>query len=181
MAKFLDDNGLLYFWTTLKNTFVQDVNYVHTDNNFTNSLKTKLEGIEAGAEVNDIAVIEVNGTALTPSGKTVNITVPTVVSALTNDSGYQTSSQVQSAISSAIGQITGISFEIVQTLPATGTNGTIYLLSNGGSGTNVYDEYIYINSSWEKIGTTDVDLSGYWNSTNLTAITNSEIDTIVAN
>ena len=31
---------------------VQDANYVHTDNNFTSAEKTKLAGIEAGAEVN---------------------------------------------------------------------------------------------------------------------------------
>ena len=33
-------------------TAVQDQNYVHTDNNFTSALKNKLDGIEAGAEVN---------------------------------------------------------------------------------------------------------------------------------
>lgn len=33
-------------------TAVQDPNYVHTDNNFTNADVTKLSGIEAGAEVN---------------------------------------------------------------------------------------------------------------------------------
>ena len=32
--------------------FVSDANYVHTDNNFTTTLKNKLDGIEAGAEVN---------------------------------------------------------------------------------------------------------------------------------
>lgn len=31
---------------------VQDVDYVHTDNNFTDALKTKLDGIASGAEVN---------------------------------------------------------------------------------------------------------------------------------
>ena len=31
---------------------VQDADYVHTDNNFTDALKTKLDGIAAGAEVN---------------------------------------------------------------------------------------------------------------------------------
>ena len=31
---------------------VQDADYVHTDNNFTSSLKSKLDGVEAGAEVN---------------------------------------------------------------------------------------------------------------------------------
>ena len=33
-------------------TAVQDANYVHTDNNFTNADVTKLSGIEAGAEAN---------------------------------------------------------------------------------------------------------------------------------
>ena len=32
--------------------YVEDANYVHTDNNFTDAFETKLTGIEAGAEVN---------------------------------------------------------------------------------------------------------------------------------
>lgn len=36
------------------NTIVKDGSYVHTDNNFTTALKNKLDGIEAGAEVNDV-------------------------------------------------------------------------------------------------------------------------------
>lgn len=36
------------------NTIVKDSNYVHTDNNFTTTLKNKLDGIESGAEVNDV-------------------------------------------------------------------------------------------------------------------------------
>lgn len=42
-------------WADLQNVpsgLVIDSLYVHTDNNFTDALKTKLEGIEAGAEVN---------------------------------------------------------------------------------------------------------------------------------
>lgn len=42
-------------------------------NDFTTALKNKLDGIESGAEVNVIEEIQVNGTALTPSGKAVNI------------------------------------------------------------------------------------------------------------
>lgn len=108
------------------------------------------------------------------------VTVPTNNNQLTNGAGYQTASDVTSAINSALADVTSISFEVVQTLPATGAAGTIYLVSNSGSGTNTYDEYIYVSNKWEKIGTTDVDLSSYWNTTNLTAITNSEIDTILA-
>lgn len=107
MAKYLDDNGLLYFWGKIKawvtnqgytkntgtitsvtttagahtainvssggvsfkvptqtshltnnSNFVADANYVHTDNNFTSTLKTKLDGIAAGAEVNVVKSID---------------------------------------------------------------------------------------------------------------------------
>lgn len=44
-----------------------------TDNNFTNTLKNKLDDIEANAEVNVIETINVNGTTLTPISKVVNI------------------------------------------------------------------------------------------------------------
>lgn len=42
--------SLLNFLTT--GNYVQDANYVHTDNNFTNALLTKLNSIQTGAEVN---------------------------------------------------------------------------------------------------------------------------------
>lgn len=51
--------------------FVQDANYVHTDNNFTDALESKLEAIEAGAEVNIIEGITLNGSALTPDASKV--------------------------------------------------------------------------------------------------------------
>lgn len=104
--------------------------------------------------------------------------IPTNVSQLTNDSNYQTGTQVATTIANAIGNIETIKFEIVSVLPETGNTATIYLVSTAR--TNSYDEYIYIDNSWEKIGTTDVDLSGYVQSSDLIAITNSEIDTILA-
>ncbi len=164
---------------TNDSNFAVDSSYVHTDNNFTTALKNKLNGIATGAEVNKIDSIKVNGTAQTITSKAVDITVPTNNNQLTNGAGYQTASQVQSAINSAISGITGIEFKIVTTLPSTGENGVIYLISNSGSGQNIYDEYIWVNNKFEKIGTTDVDLSGYVKTTDLVAITNAEIDTIV--
>ncbi len=88
--------------------------------------------------------------------------VPTTVSSFTNDANYQNASQVTTAINAAISGISGISFEIVQTLPATGDSGTIYLVPAGQSVTgDIYEEWIYLNSAWEKLGTTAVDLTGY--------------------
>ena len=131
--------------------------------------------------------IKVNNVEQTMTNKTVNIDLsnyaetsdlPTKTSDLTNDSNFQTDQDVQDAIDDALADITGIDFEVVQTLPATGEKGIIYLVSNGGSGGNSYDEYIYVNNAFEKIGTTDIDLSDYWNSTNLVAITTAQIDTL---
>lgn len=87
--------------------------------------------------------------------------VPTTVSSFTNDANYQNANQVTTAINAAIAGISGISFVIVQTLPATGDAGTIYLVPAGQSVTgDLYAEWIYLNSAWEKLGTTAVDLTG---------------------
>lgn len=98
----------------------------------------------------------------------------------TNTTQIATTAFVTTAVATAIGSITGIKFEIVQTLPTTGENGTIYMVSHGGTGTNIYDEYVYVNNAWEKIGSTDIDLSNYVQKTDMVSITNAEIDTIVS-
>ena len=82
--------------------------------------KAKLDLILAGkADASDIPTvnnasltIQKNGTTVETfyandnTNKTANITVPTAVSDLTNDSGYQTASDVSSAITTAISGIT---------------------------------------------------------------------------
>ena len=75
MAKYLDDNGLLYFWGKIKAAFVAKENGKGlSSNDFTDALKTKLDGIASGAEVNTIETVKVNNTALTPdANKAVNV------------------------------------------------------------------------------------------------------------
>lgn len=46
-------------------------------NDYTTDEKTKLEGIATGAQVNIIETVKVNGVALTPTAKAVDVTVPT--------------------------------------------------------------------------------------------------------
>lgn len=192
--KYLDADGLLYLWQKMVIKFVSDADYTHTDNNFTNALATKLNGIEAGAEVNTIETVKVNGSTLTPdTNRAVNISVPTNTNQLTNGADFQTGTQVSNAISSAIAGVTQFDYQLVQTLPQSGEKGTIYLVLNSGETPNIYDEYIWVDNKWEQIGTTEVDLSNYYNKSetdtllvaklntaDLVAITNAEIDTIVA-
>ena len=80
----------------------------------------------------------------------------------------------------AIAGITGFHAEIVSVLPATGEPNILYLVakSTAASG-NGYDEYLYINGAWELIGSTDIDLSGYVQASEMHAITNTEITDIV--
>ena len=131
-----------------------------------------------GTNGGKIDVIKVNGTTQTITNKTVDITVPTNNNQLTNGAGYQTASDVSTAINTAIGGITSIDYQVVQTLPASGVKGTIYLVSNSGTGTNIYDEYIWVNNAWEFIGTTAVDLSNYLQDSDVIPLTNSEIDSV---
>lgn len=159
----LDDNGLLYLLTLLEPV------------------------IEAAGEDNVIEIIQKNGVALTVENKTVNIEVPTdtdirglIATALANGTDpYQTESDVQQLIDDELAGITGIEFEIVSTLPATGVKGTIYLVGD----TAPYDEYIWIEPTggtayFEQIGSTSIDLSGYVQASEMHALTNAEIDTI---
>ena len=94
--------------------------------------------------------------------------------------GYQTSEQVQSAINDAVGDLTGVEFTVVEELPQTGEAGVIYLVAHEHGTGDGYDEYIYLTeqTKFEKIGNTDIDLSGYVLTTDLVEITNEEVQTI---
>lgn len=191
--KYLDDNGLLYLIQKIKTWLAVKVDKVEgkglSTNDLTNDLKSKYdtavakvdELTETGGAPNVIEIIKVNGTPLTPdSNKAVDVSVPTNNNQLTNGAGYQTEAQVNTLIANGIAGIQGISYSVVANLPATGQAGIIYLVSNNGANPNIYDEYIYVNGKFEKIGTTDIDLSGYVEFTDLVAITNAEIDTLIA-
>ena len=143
-------------------------------NDYTTAEKTKLSGIATGAQVNVIESIKVNGTAQTISSKAVNITVPTKVSQLTNDSSYAT----QTYVDEAIGGITGMSYSVVSTLPSTGKAGVIYLVPKTAETKDIYNEYIWVNNAFELIGTTAPDLSGYVKTTDLVELTNTEVQAI---
>lgn len=96
--------------------------------------------------------------------------------------GYQTSAQVTAAINSAIAGVTQFDLQVVTELPQTGKKGIIYLMAHSHASGDAYDEYVWVDSksTFEKIGNTDIDLSAYMKKADATAITNTEIDTILA-
>lgn len=66
----------VYTKTESDGRYVQDGSYVHTDNNYTSTEKTKLSGIEAGSQKNLIEKIYLNGIEQTiKTDKSVNLKV----------------------------------------------------------------------------------------------------------
>lgn len=104
------------------------------------------------------------------------VTVPTNNNQLTNGAGYQTASDVATAISTALASAVEYKGTVatVANLPSSGnkTGDMYHVTATGG-------EYAWDGSAWQEMGSI-IDLSGYVEDSDLVAITNSEIDTIVA-
>jgi hypothetical protein len=122
---------------------------------------------------------------------------PTNISTWTNDAGYQTAVQLSTAISNALAasgfqtaaQVEALIeaalttldteiFVVVSVLPdpATADPNKIYLVPNSGGG---FDEYHVRGGAWDLLGSTSVDLTGYFNEQNLVPISNAEIDQMI--
>ena len=102
------------------------------------------------------------------------------VNTLITGKGYQTSAQVQDAINESLSGITGIDIQVVESLPTTGKKGVIYLVAHAHGDKDNYDEYVWVasKSAYEKIGNTDIDLSGYVQKTDLVELTDKDLATM---
>lgn len=92
---------------------------------------------------------------------------------------YMTTSEVNAAIVEAVKSVGGLHYEPVDKLPEEGDANTIYLLPSEGDDVNSYDEWFYFDGKWEPLGTTKVDLSGYWSKNELTIMTSEELEEIL--
>lgn len=85
-----------------------------------------------------------------------------------------------------IGAIQQFHYEVYPTLPQTGASNVLYLIGPTGTGTDKYEEYVYANNDWTKIGDSSIDLSGYVTTEALTTalagyVTSSALSTALAN
>lgn len=83
------------------------------------ALTARVQSLErAGGQPNIIEKILVNGTAQAiGADKSVNITVPTKTSDLTNDKKYQTDTEVATAVQTAISKTGHASYQKVSAVP----------------------------------------------------------------
>lgn len=120
-----------------------DSQYQHIDKTDVDTLKTDVAALKAvGAQANVVEGATIGESAVTITNKILQLpaypTVPTNVSAFTNDAGYQNGTQVQTAISSAISTAIASSVQYRGTvanraaLPANPHNGDMYNLADTG-------------------------------------------------
>lgn len=146
-----------------------------SSNDYTATEKSKLNTIENNAQKNVIELIKRNGTNLAVGlSKDVDINVPVKYSDLTNDKTFQTKAEIITLINNNA----KLKKEIVSALPdaASADDGTLYLLETAKG----FSEWFAINGVWEKMGdTSDIDLTGYVKTSDISIITNAEIDAYI--
>ena len=163
-------------------------------NNYTLPAATSssLGGVKVGDNIN----VADDGTISVPAMEWSSINNrPTKLSEFINDkdfidktannlTNYYKKSEVytQAEVNNLLSKITSISVEVVTALPTTGTNGVIYLVAHSHGTSDAYDEYVWVasKSAFEKIGSTDIDLSNYWTKTDLVECTEEEITALFA-
>lgn len=137
-------------------------------------IATAIQGLDSSVTATSnqaISAVTITDGKITSSSK---VTIPTNNNQLTNGAGYQTASDVTSAISTALSA--AMTYKgtkaTVSALPSTGnkTGDVWHVTADGG-------EYAWDGSAWQELGSV-MDLSDYVEDTDLVAITSSEINTI---
>lgn len=154
MAKFLDQNGLLYLWQKIVNKFVaKETGKGLSTNDFTTELKNKLDGIAAGAQVN----VKPDWNAATGNAAEIlnKPTIPSKTSDLQNDSGFITEAQVpEGAVASdTVPKMNGVAAIGTETAFARGD----HVHPSDDSKANVSDVYTKI----EVYTKTEIDGKGF--------------------
>lgn len=193
MSKFLDYDGLVEVWKLIRSKFVaKETGKALSTNDFTDTYKSKLDGIASAAEVN----VQSNWSTTDSSDDSYIANKPTKLSQFSNDKDFvnhtvnnltnyylksetYTKSEVASLISTLSSKLT---VSIVTSLPTTDiSTTTIYMLkASTTAANNYYDEYMNVDGTtagWEKIGTTQTDLSDYYTKTQADSLLSGKLST----
>ena len=150
-AKFTDTNT----WRGIQNNLTSDSTSDSLAAAQGKALKTLVDGKAAKATTlagYGITDAKISGGVITLGSST--ITPLTSHQSLAN---YYTKGNVDTLISNLKAGLVNV----VDSLPTAGENGKLYLVKTGTEDKNLYTEYVYVNSAWEKLGTQKLDLSGY--------------------
>lgn len=137
-------------------------------------IATAIQGLDSSvtATTNQaISAVTITDGKITASSK---VTIPTNTNELTNGAGFQTASDVSTAINTAL--TSAMTYKgtkaTVAALPSSGNKvGDLWHVTADGG------EYAWSGTAWEELGSV-MDLSDYVEDTDLVAITSTEINTI---
>ena len=147
---------------------------VGTGGSVDSKISTAIQGLDSSITATSnqaISAVTITDGKITASSK---VTIPTNTNELTNGAGFQTASDVSTAINNALSA--AMTYKgtkaTVDALPSTGnkTGDVWHVTANGG-------EYAWSGTAWEELGSV-MDLSDYVEDTDLVAITSTEINTI---
>lgn len=87
----------------------------------------------------------------------------------------------QAELQDAIAHIEHFHREIVEALPVTGMDNVLYMVRKGGTGEDIYNEYIWVDLSnsengYEFLGTTATDLTDYYKKSQVDAALATKVD-----
>lgn len=93
---------------------------------------------------------------------------------------YVTTSELNQKIIDALAKMTKLEKKVVDVLPEVGEEDIIYLVPNPDpSEENSKLEYMWIDGKFELIGSTSVDLSGYWSKKELGIMSAEDLEAII--
>lgn len=188
MATYLDNAGVTQILTKIKSLLAKKaeitaiptkVSQLTNDSQYQNAtevntkIDTKLGTLDVpttGGETKYICSISQTNGVISAEQKDFDNSVDDRITTLLNRGSLADQSFVMERIEAAVGKITSFEYKVVDSLPSTseGKKGTIYLVAHSGStNQNSYDEYIFLPAEgstaarYEKIGTTDIDLTPY--------------------
>lgn len=188
MATYLDNAGATQILTKIKSLLAKKaeitaiptkVSQLTNDSQYQNAtevnskIDTKLGELDVpatGGETKYICSISQTNGEISAEQKDFDNSVDDRIMTLLNRGSLADQSFVNQRITEAVGKITSFEYKIVDSLPAVsdGKKGVVYLVAHSGStNQNSYDEYIFLPAEgstaarYEKIGTTDIDLTPY--------------------
>lgn len=167
---YVDDNGLLYYDSIVKERLAGKA-----DESDIPTAVSELQN-DSGYQTNAIETVKVNGSALTPSNKAVDVSVPTTVAQLSDASDYAKKTDLVGGV------VYKGTVQSYSNLPVSGQAvGDMYNVATADSthGISAGDNVIWNGSDWDvQRGT--IDMSGYYNSSNFQPLSNQEIDDLLA-
>lgn len=178
--EFNDKAGLLYVLETIKSKvrgWLQD--YVKKDELSSITVDTDSELSDTSTNPVQNRAIKAALDSKAPLSSPEFTGVPKVPLAIagSNDMQAANTAFVHQAVNDALGGITQFRKEVVSSLPEAGEENVFYYApAESPEDGNVYDEWVYENGSWERIGSTKMDLTGYLKEDQIVPITEEEID-----